>query len=335
MAAPSTDAKVKKALARFKDRIEKGSYYEAQQTIRSITNRYVHAGNYEAATELLYQSSMILTEYSKYDEASDLYLYLLEVFELENKPTAEFERSDIMKIVNFLNALPDSDANVPNLAKETHRFATKKTGNDAGIPLLNQNLGEKLYYSGDAAEINMSQRYLFLTNEVSSLQLLSKLYFDTYVKENDQYSFGSYLARMVIPYLMLRNTEFASKGVDLMLAKLHGSKYDFPFSPVENVNVLEVDQITSTAPDKKKSCYRLINFLQLLVQVCSRAEADNAKNFRLLYSRYRVTLEEFNGIPQMVDQLGQLYFNTTVVRKQGNLLQDMMGSFLGGGGGSS
>ncbi|QPG77164.1 hypothetical protein FOA43_004570 [Brettanomyces nanus] len=319
--------RIQKSLARFKERIENGAYYEAQQTIRAVTNRYVHIKNYEAATQLLYQSAMVLTEYKKYDEASDLYLYLLEVFTLEKKQVKEFENSDLIKILDFLNALPDSDANISNLATETFKFTTSKMGTGVGFPKLNRLIGEKLYYSGDGKEVNLSQQFLLLSDETECLTLLANLYFDSYKKEGDVYDFGSYLVRLVIPYLLLRNVEFAQKSISIMLKKLKlEPDQPFKFTKVKEIEVVELQEETSN-----KGCSQLVNFLQLLVATCKRSVSDNGKNLRILYHRYEKVIDQYSGMAQMVDAVGQEYFKVNLIKKQSNLLQDMMGSFLGGG----
>ncbi|VEU21915.1 DEKNAAC102933 [Brettanomyces naardenensis] len=328
--AATIEARLKRSLARFKERIQNGSYYEAQQTMRAIINRYVHAENYEAAVELLYQSYMILTEYQKYDEATDLYLYLLEVFELENKPVDQFEKVDLIKLVNFLNALPDTDANVANLASETFKFACKKCGNGVGFPSLNKVIGEKLYYSGDAKEVNQSQQFLFLNEDRESLKLLVDLYFDSYKKSGNPYEFGPFLARLVIPYLMVKNSSFASEGIKMMIDRLTSDDQTLSFTEVKEVEIFEVDE---GEEGEREACYKLVNFLGLLVETCQRGSSENGKNFRILFQRYKGVLERFDGIVGMVDGLGREYFGVGVVKKEGNLLQEMMGSLLGGGGG--
>lgn len=326
MPARSIEARLKKSLARFKNRIEDGSYYEAQQTIRAIANRYVHAENYGAACELLYQSAMILTDYKKYDEASDLYLYLLEVFGMENKSVGEFEKSDLIKVFDFLNALPDKDANIPNLAVETTKFTTKMCDNEIGLPALNHLIGEKLYYSGNEKSINLSQRYLFLSEEISDVKLLADLYYGTYSHGADKNGFGEYLARLVVPYLLLKEISFANEGLKMMLLKAEEDKV-FQADKVQDLQILEPD--SSETVDEETSCKRLVNFIQLLVYTCERSVSQNAENFTLLFNTYRPVLDRYGGLTEMINTVGQKYFNVTVVQKQANLFS-MMGNLLGG-----
>ena len=52
--------KLARTIQRFQAKIDSGSFYEAHQTLRTITNRYVKAKQYKEARDLLYQGSTIL-----------------------------------------------------------------------------------------------------------------------------------------------------------------------------------------------------------------------------------------------------------------------------------
>lgn len=310
-------------------RIEDGSYYEAQQTIRAITNRYVYAKNYDAATELLYQSSMILTEYKKYDEASDLYLYLLEVFAMEGKQGQEFERDNLIKVEDFLNALPDSDSNISNLANETFKFSCKQCMNEVGFPKLNKLLGEKLYYSGVGKTIDQSQKFLVFSDDLSDAKLLAALYYDAYKKSGNANSFGEYFAQMATPYLAVRHASFAKEGLGIMIKRLTTDVTGkVRFTSVNEWTILE-PQEKENSEELDNNC-KLVNFIQLLVGTCEHSTSENSENFKGLFTRYRPILSQFEGLVDTINAIGQLYFNVTVEQKQNDFLRSMMGNLLGG-----
>ncbi|GME75595.1 unnamed protein product [Ambrosiozyma monospora] len=320
----AVQAKLQKSLARFKERISHGSYYEAQQTIRSITNRYIHAKNYNAAIELLYQSSMILMEFKRYDEASDLFLYMLEVFEKDTKPVSDFKNQDLVKIIDFLNVLPNDDPNLSNLSKEVSRFTQKKTENEVGFTNLNLVLAKKLYYSGSAELVAQSEHYLFLSgnNNTESLDLLVELIYQSYVKSPVE-SLGSLAARIVLPYLILANVKFANMGLVKLIAKVKNS------DRASSLNFKHVDDHLSIL-DEDDDSSKLVNFLTLLISIVERASPENATNFRVLVNRYRPQLSSEEPLLQKVNTIGQLYFNVTVIAAQNNMLQQMMSGLLGG-----
>lgn len=326
MSSIAIENKLKKSLARFRERINNGSYYEAQQTIRSITNRYVYSKNYEAAVSLLYQSTMILLESKQYDEAADLYLYMLEVLQDENKTIQEFEAVDLGKIVNILSTFPNTDANLGNLAKETSKFVNSKVGNEVGIPKINLLLGTKLLQSGIASQIDQSERYLFLSNDVSALKLIVDLEYHTFKAEKKPEDFGLYLARVVLPYLSIKNVKFGELALTKMLQDF---QEDIPPEKCQSVNgmlIFEADGDTDM-----DNCYKLVNFLQLLLALTKRGSKEDSNIFSLILKRYQHVLKRYEGLFERINEIAVTYYNISFIKKQSNLLQDMMGSFLGGG----
>ncbi|GAV28260.1 hypothetical protein PMKS-001730 [Pichia membranifaciens] len=326
MSSITIENKMKKSLARFRERINNGSYYEAQQTIRSITNRYVHSKNYEAAISLLYQSTMILLESKQYDEAADLYLYLLEVLQDENKSVEEFEAADLGKIVNILSTFPNTDANLANLAKETSKFANSKVGSDVGLPKINLLLGTKLLQSGVASQIGQSERYLFLTNDVNALKLIVELEYHTFKAEGKPEYFGLYLSRVVLPYLSIKNVKFAELALKKMLEDF---QEDTPCERFQNVNGMLIFEADSDG--NLDNCYKLVNFLQLLLALAKKGSKEDSNIFSLILKRYQNVLKGYEGLFERINEIAVIYYNISFIKKQSNLLQDMMGSFLGGG----
>lgn len=334
MSSLAIENKLKKSLARFRERINNGSYYEAQQTIRSIVNRYVHSKNYEAAISLLYQSTMILLEYKQYDEAADLYLYLLEVFQTEDKILEDFESNDVNKIMNILSIFPDNDANLSNLAKETSKFLNSKTGSDIGLPKINLLLGTKLIQSGIASQISQSEKYLFLSDDVNALNLIVDLEYHTYKTQNKPGDFGLYLARVVLPYLTIKNIKFAELAMNKMLTNFLKEDYLIKYHDVNGMIIFETDDDAYTNNNldlQTTNCYKLVNFLQLLLTLVKRGNAEDSNAFSLILKRYQSVLKNYEGLFERINAIAVTYYNISFIKKQQNILQDMMGSFLGGG----
>ncbi|KAG0682619.1 hypothetical protein C6P40_000293 [Pichia californica] len=329
MSTAAIESKLKKSLARFRERINNGSYYEAQQTIRSIINRYVHSKNYEAAISLLYQSTMILLESKQYDEAADLYLYLLEVFQDENKNIEEFESSDVNKIINILSIFPNNDANLANLSKETSKFINSKFESDVGLPKLNFLLGSKLIQSGIATQIALSERYLFLTNDISALNLIIDLEYNTFKAEKNESEFGIYLARVVLPYLIIKNIKFAEIAMQKMLERY---QQDFEASlKFESIHGMSIFESEDESVSESNNSFKLLNCLQLLLSLVKRGSVEDSNIFQLILKRYQPVLKSYEGLFEKINSVAVVYYNISFIKKQSNLLQDMMGSFLGGG----
>ncbi|TID31040.1 hypothetical protein CANINC_000401 [Pichia inconspicua] len=317
----SVENKLKKSLARFGERIDNGSYYEAQQTIRSITNRYVHSKNYEAAISLLYQSTMILLESKQYDEAADLYLYMLEVF--ENFSSEEFEKDGINKVVSVLSLFPDTDANLQNLAKESNKFLINKLGNPVGSPRVNFLLGTKLFNSGDKKLINQGERYLFLTQELKALDMIIEFEIKSYETEGEKDKIGIYFARVVIPYLMIKNIRFAQLSLNKMLQHFEGT---FNYTNVGDLKIFETEGYN----EELSKSLQLINFLQMLISLLQRGQKSDSNIFSVLLKRYQPILQSYEGLYEKINQISITYYGVSYIRKQTNMLQSMMGNLLGG-----
>ncbi|KAG7708228.1 hypothetical protein KL914_001954 [Ogataea haglerorum] len=308
----ASHGKLQKSLARFKE--------------RAIINRHVNSLNYGSAVELLYQSSKILMEFKRYDEACDLVLYMIEVFEKENKSVEEFKAHDLSKLIELINVIPDEDPNVLNLAKEVSKFAVKKSGSEGGFPALSFVIGSKLYYSGSVDQINASEHYLLVSGTPESLQMLVDLEFGAYLLDQPN-TFGNYLARLVIPYVTFGNLKLARKSVADMISKLKTSDRSGLFSFQQSGEL----QILKLGTDNDlQDCYGLVNFLQLLIEICERATGENAGNFKLLVNRYFQLLER-NNLALKVNAIGESYFGVSIVQKSANMLQEMMSGLLGGG----
>lgn len=332
MSSVAIENKLKKSLARFRERINNGSYYEAQQTIRSITNRYVHSKNFDAAVSLLYQSTMILLENKQYDEAADLYLYMIELFQDEGKSIEQFEKDDVNKMTSILSIFPDTDANLQNLAKETSKFINGKVGNAIGLPKLNFLLGSKLIHSCNPALVNQSEKFLFLAEDERALNLILDLEYNTYKAENKPADFGLYLARAVIPYLSIKNIGFAETALETMLKRFQEDEPAYGSENIDGLVVFDIDNGSAPVEDEHmKNCLKLTNFLQMLLALVKRGSAEDSNIFSLILKRYQPVLKSYEGLFERINEIAILYYNISFIQKKANLLQDMMGSFLGGG----
>ena len=311
------DNKLTKSLERFKERIANGSYYEAQQTIRSITNRYIFKKQFDLAISLLYQSSIILINNKQFDESADLYLYLIEVFEKENKEWNEFDRNDLIKLINLINMLPNNDINLINLSRETNKFLINKSGKIIGDEKVNYLFGSKMIKSGDKNMINNGEKLLILNNNENSIKLLIEFEWGCYLQNGE---FNKYLERIVIPYLMIKNIKFAKIAMNEMINKYverNGDK--IKYEEIEGLKIINGGDDDNNG--------EVINFIQLLVKILERFNKEDSNSFTTLLKRYNNMLNR-EGIFEKINEIAISYYDISFIKKQSNLLQDMMGSFL-------
>lgn len=313
--ATAVEQKLKKSLGRFKERIENGSYYEAQQTIRSIANRYVFTKNFNAAISLLYESANILLEFKQYDEAADLFLYMIEIGNNLDNLYDDNGLQFINKIENLIKIFPNNDNNLINLVKEISKFINLKNGNDKGIPKINRIVGEKLIGSGNIVALNQSEKYLFLNNDIKSIDLIVNFEFNSF-KLNNFENIGLYLSRCLVPYLLIKNIKFSEISMIKFLDLFLTSKPDTEFDEISNMRILRDEN------------FKIVNFLQLLIKLLSNG--SNGDSFSLLFKRYLTDIKKTDGLYERVNQVSVIYFNMSFIKKQTNLLQNMMGNLLGG-----
>lgn len=316
--------KLEKSLLRFKERISNGSFYEAQQTILSITNRYLIAKNYSAAIDLVYNATVILLEHEQFDEAAALYYKLLEIFTEANTPIDEFKRNDMSKISNILTSFPESNLNIASLAKETVKFENSKA-TEFEFDEVNFILGSKLYYSGKSPEVNTSEKLLITCDNEQAMKMLVDLEFNSFQKLNNVSLFGLYSSRVVLSYILAGNIKLAAAAMTLLLKKFKSFDSSYSFTDVNGLSILEASGESNVDNNK-----RLINFLQLLITLLQKAGDSGARQFQLLFQNYSKTLSFYEGLVDKINEIGQQYFEVTVSRKQTNMLQSMMGNLLGG-----
>lgn len=310
--------KLQKSLDRFKERILNGSFYEAEQTIVSISNRYVLGKKYDSAIELIYNAILILVEHNKYDEGASLYLRLLEIFQEEK--SAE-NRDQVNKLETILSSFPDTDSNVANLAKETLKFE-RSTSSEFDFARVNEILGMKLLNSGKPEFVNLSEQFLITSSQEKVVEALANFELETMKANGDDQRFAWYVSRLVVSYLLANNVKCASQAYQVMLK---ANPLSGPSSQVAGLTIFDVEDADASELALNK---KLLNYLQLLVGCM---EKGDERHFQLLYQNYVNVIAQFEGLSSILNSLGENYFNVSVVRKQVNPLQNIMGSFLGGG----
>lgn len=131
-----------------------------------------------------------------------------------------------------------------------------------------------------------------------------------------------YLARAVLPYLVLGNLRAANQCLLLFTSQLPPSLHS---ESVSSGDGKEDARIYPALP--------LLNFLTLLLFAIQRGPATGARNvFAQLRAKYKAYLQDqVDGTwDEAVEQIGETYFGVKRPR-QSNPLMDMMGSMFGGG----
>jgi len=311
-----SDGKLTRTIARFQAKIDSGSYYEAHQTLRTITNRYVKSKQYQDAVEILYQGSIILTKNKQYASSSDLISYMIQVY-IEAGITSQNKEAKL-KLIELIGALPDTEKSLIDLSKQSLNWS--KVDNEAnkfGDCDLHTLFGTKLLStvgsSDDPSKLfAITELHLILGNHESLPKYVDFLY-DWYL-ENPTVDAGLFLSRAVINYSYLKNVKFVDECVSRYISKLKASNAKF-----EQIthNELSIDFFPE---------HPLLNFLQLLVATIHKEDSSN--KFYGLYNEYKGDLEEY-GIISSVEYIGKLYFGLNLGKpKGGNMMANLLGDFF-------
>lgn len=321
-----SDAKLQRTILRFKSKIESGAYYEAHQTLRTITNRYVKSNQYNDAIDLLYQGSSILSSNKEYASASDLISYLITVYEeSDTKCTNEGSNKDYkLKLIELISLLPDTDPSLPDLAKNSiswsqtdkYKFGDCDLHHAFGIKFLNSVKDESHNITEDDRQklFAYAESHLILgTHE--SLPFYINFLYQWFGETKNSVDPGIFMSRAVINYAYLKNVKFVQESVNKFMSKLIVDHKDY-----EVIEEGESKIYYYQDPD-----YQFVNFLQLLSITLTKENAG--PKFMKLYEQYKSMLIKFGSLGP-VEYLGRLYFGLNLGNPQGN--QNMLANLMGG-----
>lgn len=322
-----SDAKLQRTILRFKSKIESGSYYEAHQTLRTITNRYIKSRQYSEAIDLLYQGSSILSTNKEYASASDLISYLITVYgEGDIKCVNEGANKEYkLKLIELINLLPDTDPILPDLAKQSISWSQASENSKFGDTDLHYVFGVKFLNSvkDESTKLTEEERKkLFVYAEThqilgthDSLSPYVDFLYEWFEKTNNTVDPGVFLSRAVINYSYLKNIKFVQESIDKYMSKLTSSNKDFEV----------VEESGSKIYYYADTQYQLVNFLQLLAITLSKENAG--PKFMKLYEQYKAVLVKYDSLAP-VEYLGRLYFGLKLGNPQGG--QNMLANLMGG-----
>lgn len=334
-----SDVKLQRTLARFQAKIDSGSYYEAHQTLRTITNRYIKAKQYTEAIDLLYQGSSILASKGEFASASDLITYLIHTFE-ESGVVCSANKDSKLKLLELINLLPSSETSLIDLSKQAINWSVKGSENKFGDSDLHHLFGVKLLQSieeggstsaggeqSGAVKTEEDKYKLFTIAELhlilgtrESLPYYVNFLFQWYAQSPNANTTdpGLFLSRAIINYAYLKNLKFISEAQTIFIRKLLESKI------VEDDAYTVIETPSGKFYDFKD--FELVNFLQLLVITLGKQQEAGSK-FMKLYQQNKPLLTKYEILPS-VEYLGRFYFNLQIGNPSGN--QNMLANLMGG-----
>lgn len=161
-----------------------------------------------------------------------------------------------------------------------------------------------------------AERHLILGTKDSPSILVKAEY--AWYTEDEPSSAPIYVARAVLPYLLIGNVRAATQAHLLFTSQLVAM----------NPSLANQAVSSNTSDLRVYPSLPLLNFLGLLLLAVQRGAPEL---FRMLKSQYKGQLGDLGGAwDTALDQIGEMYFGIKIP-SQGNPMFDMLGSLMGGG----
>ncbi|KAJ5302073.1 hypothetical protein PENANT_c008G01033 [Penicillium antarcticum] len=316
-------SRIDKTIARQREKIASGAYYEAHQQLRVIAVRYIKQSNYDAAAEILAGGAKELLKAGAQQGASasggDLAIML--VLEVYNK--AEWEiaggsndtegRLRKKRLIELLREFPSEEPTRKRFIQEMIGWSGKFGPLERGDPELHHAVGS--VYAEDNEPYDAEKHLILGTSE--SAETLAKLEYEWYTND-EPHTAAIYASRAVFPYLLTGNIRSANKALLIFTSRLSTANPS-----------LGVQDISSASSDARVyPALPLLNFISLLMLTIQRGSADLYKQ---LTAHYAAQIKEIGIWDDALTQIGEQYFAIKIPR-QGNPLMDMMSGMLFGGG---
>lgn len=315
-------SRIEKTIARQREKISSGAYYEAHQQLRVIAVRYIKQANYDAAADILAGGATELLRAGSQQGASasggDLAIML--VSEVYSKAGWEISSDDDMqgrarkkRLIELLHEFPPDEPTRKRFIQEIIGWSGRFGPLERGDPDLHHAVGSVYAEENDPYE---AEKHLVL-GTLESAETLAKLEYEWYTNDEPRTA-AIFASRAVFPYLLIGNLRSANKALLIFTSRLSFSN---PSLGAQEVSSASSDvRVFPTIP--------LLNFISMLLLTIQRGSADL---FRQLTAHYAPDIQEVGIWDDVLAQIGELYFGIAIP-KQTNPLLDMMGSMLFGGG---
>ncbi|KAG6864867.1 hypothetical protein C0991_006721 [Blastosporella zonata] len=288
--------------------------YEAHQKARTFASRYTKSGQYDTAIDVLFQSARELLKTGQAGSGVDLAGFLLEVYDTKGETVSEESRGRLTQLIALTGS---AGAWRKTLIDKSLAWSVKYGDCPAGDQDLHHYVGELLYKEGvfDAAE-----PHFLASGKRDSARLLAEM-FTLWSAEGG--TAGAFALRGVIPYLQNGN---------ILAARVFISRFTsgVPKDPSTPNVPVGSDEVVLTKD-------QVVNFAQIAVLICQRANGDKNKVVRENWVRLCGTYQSRGGVLTLPDvraalnEIANLYFAIPLPQSQSaNPMGDIMASLFGG-----
>ncbi|ETW82772.1 hypothetical protein HETIRDRAFT_240137, partial [Heterobasidion irregulare TC 32-1] len=304
--------------------IPAGQAYEAHQKARTFASRYQKTAQYDTAIDVLFQSARELLKAGQQGSGTDLTLFLIDIYEAKGDDVNDESKGRLTQLIALTGS---SGVWRKTITDKSIAWSAKHGPHPAGDPDLHHYIGELLYKERayDAAEI-----HLLAAGKRDSARLLSRVFIEWGQSSGSVSSHVSAFAlRGTIPYLLNGNILAARTFLSAYLSAIPSSLKPTAL-PLPSTD----DEIIHTTEP-------VLNFVQLAVRTCQRAQGAQNKAMREAWVRLCGTYQSRGGllatgeVRHALNEIATIYFAMPPPRtQQANPFGDMLSSLFGGPAGS-
>ncbi|KAH6909235.1 cytoplasmic protein [Coprinopsis sp. MPI-PUGE-AT-0042] len=296
--------------------------YEAHQKARTFASRYVKSGQFDTAIDVLFQSARELLKTGQPGSGVDLASFMLEVYDTKGEKVTAESRGRVTQLIALTG--PEGSWR-KTLIDRAVAWSAKHGDHPAGDPELNYYVGSLFEKEG---AYDIAEPYLLSSGSRDSARLLAEAFLKWGIPKD---VFGLFALRGTLPYLENGNILAAKAFIRHFVSNL-------PAHILENsvkIPAGDTDEFVMTMDS-------FVNFSQMAVMTCQRAQGDKSKVPREAWIRLCGTYQSKGGpfvVPALrksLTEIATLYFAIPPPRGQaGNPMADMLSSLFGGAPSSS
>ncbi|KAF8896686.1 hypothetical protein BD779DRAFT_1497242 [Infundibulicybe gibba] len=295
-----------------------GSPYEAHQKARTFASRYVKSGQFDTAIDVLFQSARELLKTGQSGSGVDLAGFMLEVYDAKGEAVTEESRGRLTQLIALTGS---AGAWRKTIIDKAIAWSAKHGPCPAGDPDLQHYVGELLYKEG---ALELAETHFLASGKRDSARLLAEMFIAWSASGN---AISAFALRGTLPYLLNGNILAARTFITHFIANLPVSLVHSTSPPI---SVGPTNEVTLTKDP-------VVNFAQIAVLTCQRAQGDKNKVIRESWVRLCGTYQSRGGIlaspevRRVLNEIATLYFAIPPPRGQApNPLGDMLSSMFGG-----
>ncbi|KAH9838439.1 uncharacterized protein C8Q71DRAFT_751202 [Rhodofomes roseus] len=307
--------------------ITAGQAYEAHQKARTFASRYNKSGQFDTAIDVLFQSARELLKADQQGSGTDLASFMLDVYNSKGEVVNDESRGRITQLIALTGP---SGTWRKTIIDKAVAWSAKHGPCPAGDASLHHYIGELLYKEGS---FDLAEPHFLASGQRDSARLLAEMFVEW---EAVGGTAGTFALRGAIPYLLNGNILAARTFIAHFVSQITSKRPELVSTlqsapiPIGNSKEAQTDEIIFTTDS-------VLNFAQLAVRTCQRAQGAQNKAMREAWVRLCGTYQSKGGlmatkeIRKALIELAELYFSIPPPRTQAaNPLGDMLSAMFGG-----